>query len=74
MCIDRINNDGNYEPNNCRWATFGESNRNKSVNVNVTIAGETMCLKDWSTKIGVKYITLHRRYREGRWPTMQLGS
>ena len=38
--IDRINNDGNYEPNNCRWLTVEENNRNKTNTITMEIANE----------------------------------
>lgn len=51
--IDRINNDGDYAPENCRWATRTEQARNKANSVFVTIAGETMSLAAWYEKLGV---------------------
>lgn len=47
--IERDDSDGNYEPDNCRWATDDEQRRNKSVNVNLTFRGETRVLNDWVT-------------------------
>lgn len=46
--LERIDVNGNYEPSNCRWATWAEQNRNKRSNRKVTVRGVTKNLSDWS--------------------------
>jgi len=65
--IDRINNDGPYAPDNCRWATHLEQCRNLRTNRMVTFRGETLCVRDWSVRLGIPGSTLTRRLKEG-WP------
>lgn len=50
--LDRINNDGNYSPENCKWSTNREQSNNKRLNKNITYQGETHTYAEWEQKLG----------------------
>ena len=70
MELDRINNDGNYCKENCRWATRKEQTRNrggKRATRMYTFEGKTMCIADWAKEIGITPASLQKRFNKG-WP------
>lgn len=63
--IERIDNDGDYCKENCRWAEPKEQAKNKSSNRIITLNGESLTLADWAAKTGIKRETIAKRLNQG---------
>lgn len=65
--LDRIENEGHYEPGNVRWVTARASSNNRSTNRPLTHHGVTKTVAEWARVLGVSRYTLYARLRLG-WP------
>lgn len=72
MTLDRINNDAGYSPENCRWATPRQQAENRACVNRLTFRGESLTLKQWSERTGVKRSTLAQRRYTYKWPTERI--
>lgn len=69
--LERINNNKNYNAENCKWATAKEQSSNTRRNVFLEYNNEKLTLKQWAEKLGINYQTLYKRYRSG-WDTKRI--
>ena len=71
--IDRKDNAGPYSPDNCRWATRSEQQRNTRRNSFFAIRGETKSIAEWADWFGIPWATMYSRVKRGwtedRFPT-----
>ena len=65
--LDRINVNGDYSPENCRWATPEEQMRNVRTNHHITYNGKTQILQDWANELGISAQTICRRINHYGW-------
>lgn len=68
MCLDRINNDGDYSPENCRWHDQRGQARNRSNNTVFTVRGVTGCIAELAEHFGISQYTASQRIRYGKTP------
>lgn len=63
--VERVNNDGHYEPSNCRWDTRSAQVANRRGVKRLTLNGETMSVADWAARLGVRRERIDQRLARG---------
>jgi len=73
LTIERINNDGNYEPGNCKWIPKGLQSDNTRRCVFITLNGQTLNMKQWAKELGIPYSVIQHRIYRGWSPLRAIG-
>lgn len=61
--LERIDNNADYSPENCKWATLHEQNRNKSTNIYIEHNGERLIIADWAAKLNMPPGVIRHRFK-----------
>lgn len=71
LTLERIDINGDYTPDNCRWATWKEQANNRTTNTFLTHNGKTQTVQQWSEETGLTHSCIEQRIKAG-WPTERI--
>lgn len=66
--LERVDNNGNYCPENCKWVSRKEQARNRETSIDITYNGKTQCVSAWEEELGFKHGTVWMRIYKYKWP------
>jgi hypothetical protein len=73
MTLERKDSNGDYTPENCKWADRIEQANNRRISHKITVDGRTLSLSQWSREVGISPSTLGYRLSQGWSPEKALG-
>lgn len=65
LSIERIDNNSNYSPENCKWITMAKQAQNKRNSRMLEYKGKVLCAAEWARKYNIPYKTFHKRIQNG---------